>query len=385
VEVALALVLLVGGGLLVHSFIRMQSVDRGLDASNVLTMRLTLAWERYDNPAIQAFFQRLEESVEAIPGVTGATIATQFPPGVFLRNRFFIEGSAPQEADMLPTAFTTIVSPAYFATLGTPTVAGRTFDDTDVSGGRLVVVLNEAAVRRYFPGEDPLGRRLKLGGADSEDPWFEVIGVVADTRNRGVDVEPEPELFASTFQVPGGNQFFLLARTAVPPLSILPAVREEVRAIDPEQPVYAIRTLDDAFAQATAPRRVSTALLSIFALFALALAGLGIYGVVSYAVSQRTREIGLRIALGAERGAVRRLVVRQALVPVVIGAVAGFAGAIAVGRLLSSLLFDIGPTDPLTLAAVAALLGSIAWLASWLPARRAARLSPMHALRIERG
>jgi putative ABC transport system permease protein len=385
VEVALALMLLVGGGLLVHSFVRMQAVDRGLDASNVLTMRLTLAWERYDNDAIQAFFQRLEEQVAAIPGVTDATVATQFPPGVFLRQRFFIEGSAPQSDDMLPTAYTTIVSPGYFTTLGVRTVAGRTFDDTDVTGGRLVAVVNEAAARRYFGDGSPIGRRLRLGGAGSDDPWFEVVGVVGDTRNRGLDAAPEPELFASTRQVPGGNQFFLLARTSVPPLSILAGVREQVRAIDPEQPVYAIRTLDRAFADIAAARRVSTFMLTLFALFALALAGLGIYGVVAYAVSQRTREIGLRIALGAEHAAVRRLVVRQALVPVAIGAVVGLAGAIAGARLLSSLLFDIGPTDPATLAAVVALLVGIAWLASWLPARRAARLSPMNALRYERG
>jgi ABC-type antimicrobial peptide transport system permease subunit len=209
--------------------------------------------------------------------------------------------------------------------------------------------------------------------------------VVGDTRNRGLDVPPEPELFASTRQALGNNQLFLLVRTRVEPHSVLSAVQEHVRALDPDQPVYAIRTIDETFATVAAPRRLAAFVLAGFALFALALAGVGIYGVVSYAVTQRTREIGLRIALGANRAEVRGMVVRQALLPVFAGAVVGLAGALALGRLLTSLLFDVRPTDPWTLGSVALLLLGIAWLASWLPARRAARLSPIAALRTERG
>jgi predicted permease len=385
IEVALALVLLVGGGLLVNSFIRLQAVDRGFDTSNVLTMRLTLARERYEREAVESFFRALAERVRALPGVASAAVTSQFPPFTFLSSRFFIEGATVESEETLPTAFTTLVSPGYFETLGVPTRAGRTFAESDAPDGRRVAVINEAAAGRYFAGEDPIGRRLKLGGSDADNPWLEVVGVVGDTRNRGLDTEPQPELFASTRQSLGGNnQLFLLVRTHAAPLSVLPAIREQVRALDPEQPVYAIRTLEQAFADVAAPRRVSTFLLTLFAGFALALAGIGIYGVVSYAVTQRTREIGLRIALGAERAAVRRMVVRQALVPVAAGGLVGFASALALGRLLSSLLYDIGPTDPLTLATVAGLLAGIAWLASWLPAVRAARLNPTTALRFER-
>jgi putative ABC transport system permease protein len=384
VEVALALVLLVAGGLLVHSFLRLQSVAPGFDASNVLTMRLTLAQQRYDDVGIESFFRDLSERVRTIPGVTAAAVASQFPPFAFLQRQFFVEGAPPVADETLPNALTTIVSPGYFETLGVPLVDGRTLNEGDILNGPLVAVVNETAARRYLGG-DAVGRRLRLGAADSESPWFEVVGVVGDTKNRGLDVPAEPELFASTRQALGNNQFFLLVRTRVEPHSVLPAIREQVRALDPDQPVYAIRTIEESFATIAAPRRLAAIVLALFGLFALALAGVGIYGVVSYAVTQRTREIGLRIALGAGRGQVRRMVVRQALVPVLIGAVAGMAGAVALGRLLASLLFDVRPTDPWTLAAVVALLLVIASFASWLPARRAARLSPIAALRSERG
>ena len=386
VEVALALVLLVGGGLLVNSFLRLQAVEPGFETSNVLTMRLTLAWERHTEESIQAFFRDLADGIRGIPGVTAVGVASQFPPGVFSRSSFWIEGRAQDDEENLPSAFTTLVAPGTLETLGVRVLAGRVFDERDAANAPPVAVINDAAARRYFPGEDPLGRRLKLGGPDEENPWFEVIGVVGDTRNRGLDAASEPELFASTEQLPGaGNQFFILVRTRGDPLGMLGAVREQVRALDPAQPVYAIRTVEQAFSQAAAPRRISTLALTIFALFALGLAGVGIYGVVSYAVTQRTREIGLRIALGAERAAVRRMVVRQALVPVVLGGAAGLAGAIALGRVLSALLFEVSATDPLTITAVAMLLVIIAGLASWLPALRASRLSPVSALRFGRG
>jgi ABC-type antimicrobial peptide transport system permease subunit len=211
---------------------------------------------------------------------------------------------------------------------------------------------------------------------------MEIVGVVGATRNRGLDAEPEPEIFASSRQLGGfDNQHFLLLRTTVDPRSVLAAVRREVRALDPQQPVYLIQTVEEAFATSATPRRISTVALSLFAGFALILAAVGIYGVVAYSVGQRRREIGLRMALGAESRGVRRLVVRQALVPVAAGAAVGLAGALALGRMMASLLYQVSATDPVSILGVTVLLGGVAVLASYLPARRASRLDPMLALR----
>jgi putative ABC transport system permease protein len=240
-------------------------------------------------------------------------------------------------------------------------------------------VIDETAARRYFPDTDPIGQRIRI---DADAPWMEIVGVTAATQNTGLDREPQPELFGSSVQMGGlSNQMFLVVRTSVAPRSVLPAVREAVVSIDPEQPVYLIRTLEEALAQTQATRRLSMYSLGILALFALLLAAVGIYGVVAYAVSRRTREIGVRMALGAARSQVLGLVVRQALLPVAIGAGVGIAAAVATGRLMSSLLFGVSGGDPVTLIASAAVLGTAALLASWLPARRAVALDPVQALR----
>ncbi|MBW3534338.1 MAG: ABC transporter permease [Gemmatimonadetes bacterium] len=382
-EVALALGLLAGGGLLVNSMARMGRVDPGFDAEGVLTARLTLQWEEYGQDGIRAFFQRLREEVGALPGVTDVATTSQFPPRSFLRNRFWIEGMTLESGGALPLALTTVVSPGYFKAMGMQIVRGRTLETTDVSGGEMVGVLNEAAARRWFPDRDPLGARLKLGGPDSDEPWFRVVGVVADTRNRGLDQPTEPELFASQQQAGGGNQYFLVVRIDVPPRSVLPGIRRAVASLDPDQPIYAVQTVEEAFEEGAATRRATTLSLGLFALFALALAGVGIYGVVAYAVAARTREIGLRIALGAEGGRVRRLVVRQALVPVAAGGAVGLALAMVLGRAMEGMLFQVRGTDPWTLAAVTAVLAVVALAASWIPARRASRLDPVRALRME--
>lgn len=383
VEVALALLLLAAGGLLVRSFVRLQAVDTGVNAANVLTMRLTLPWERYEG-RIEPFFAALRERVGAIPGVVSVATANQFPPQAFLTSPFEVEGvSAP--GDALPTALTTVASPGFFETLGMTVVAGRSFDEGDRPGTPLRAVVNDVAARTYFGG-DAVGKRFRLGQGDAERPWVEVIGVVSSARNRGLDVEPQPELFASSVQLGNdvGNQFFMLIRTRVEPYSVLPSVREAVRSLDPIQPVYAITTLEEALAGSVFERRLSTTMLSIFAAFALVLAAVGVYGVVAYAVAQRTREIGIRVALGADRGRVRALVLRQALLPVILGGAAGLAGALALGGVLESLLFEIRATDPVTLVLACGLLAGVALTASWLPARRAAALDPVVALRENR-
>ncbi|MEQ9398443.1 MAG: ADOP family duplicated permease [Longimicrobiales bacterium] len=384
VEVALAFVLLAGGGLLVNSFVRLNAVAPGFAHENVLTMRLTLPREQYEGQAVPAFFEELTQRLEAVPGVRSAGAGTQFPPVAFAFRELWFEGTDDSPDATLPVALTTVVTPGYFEALGIPIRRGRSFGDADRAGAPLVGVINEVAAERFMPGEDPIGRRLKLGGPDAEAPAFEIVGVVGSTRNRGLDQEPFPEVFAVHDQIGGSqNQLFLVLRTDVDPRSVLPAVRDAVREMDADQPVYAIATVAEAFAQASTTRRVTTLLLSCLGVFALLLAAVGIYSVVSYTVSDRTQEIGVRVALGADAGRVRRLVVRQALLPVVVGAGVGVGLAVPLGMGLRQLLFEVSGTDPLTLGATAVLLVGVAAAASWVPAWRASRLDPVEALRQE--
>ncbi len=384
VQVTMAFVLLAGGAYLVNSFVRMSRVDPGFDADNLLTMRLTLPREEYTGEAVPAFFQELTERLEAVPGIRAAAAGTQFPPIAFSFREIWFDGREASDGETLPVALATVVTPGYFETLGVRLLSGRTFESSDRAGTPLVGVLNEAAARRYLPGEDPVGRRLKIGGPDDQAPWWEIVGVVASTHNRGLDESPFPEVYAVHEQVGGTqNQLFLLLRTEAEPRSLLPSVRGVVAGMDPDQPVYAIRTVDEAFAGAASTRRATTLLLTIFGVFALILAVVGIYAVVSFTVSERTQEIGVRIALGAEGAQVRRLVIRQALVPVLVGAMVGVGLAVPLGMGLQDLLFGIGVADPLTLGSAAAILVGAAILASWIPARRASGMDPVEALRAE--
>jgi predicted permease len=377
VEVALALVLLVGGGLLVNSVVRMSRVDVGFAADDVLTMRLTLPWEEYDGPRIGAFFQELEERVASLAGVESVGVGSQFPPVAFSYGQAAVEGQEARAEGQIPTVMTTLVTPDYFEALGIPLLRGRAFNDLDVEGTPMVGIVNEAAADLLFPGGDPVGERIVIEG----DP-VQIVGLVADTRNRGVDSPSFPEVFANHRQAPGwSNQLFVLVRTRLDPISLLPAIRAEIRDMDPDQPVYAIRTASEALAAATASRNVAADALTVFALFALLLAAVGIFSVVSFTVADRTREIGLRVALGAGGDQVRWLMIRQALVPVTVGTVVGLGASVALGAAMQDLLFEVSGTDPLTLATVVAILVSTALVAAYIPARRASRLDPMQALR----
>lgn len=381
VEVALALVLLVGGGLLVSTVMHLNAADTGFEPDNVLSMRLTLPREEYDGPAIGAFFQELEDAVAALPGVNAVGRGAQFPPIAFAFRRMAAEGLETVDEGQLPVAMTTLASPGYFTALGIPLVRGRGFSTLDIEGSPLVAVINEAAAALLFPDRDPIGSRVRVG-PDEDDPSFEVVGIVGNTTNQGVDQPSSPEVFANHRQVPGwSNQMFLLIRTEVEPMSVLPGVRAAVAAIDADQPVYRIRTVSDVLALGTAPRRVAAGVLSIFAAFALTLAAVGIFAVVSFAVGERTREIGLRVALGAEGAHVRALMVRQALAPVMLGTLIGLGGALAVGRLLSTMLYEVSGTDPGTLGVTAIIFGVVAFIASYVPALRASKLDPVVALR----
>ncbi|MGD2121980.1 MAG: ABC transporter permease [Gemmatimonadota bacterium] len=382
-ETAVALALLVASGLLVNSFLRMQRVDPGFDLDNAITMRLTLPWEEYDTEAIMLFFRQLRENVEGLPGVRSAAVTSQYPPTVFSNSQFSVEGMTDSEDGTLPSAYLTLTSPGYFDAMGIPLMVGRALTEQDRMGSQDVAVVNQAAARRFFGGEDPVGQRFRIGGPEDGGEWITVVGMVGDTRNRGLDASPQPEIYGSTHQVPGGNQFFLVVRTETEPHSIMPAIRETVAAMDPDQPIYGVRTLEEAYAASVADKRIASIALTIFAGFALLLSSLGIYSVVAFGVAERTREIGVRMALGAEAGGVRGLVVRQALLPVVLGIAVGLGLAFGLQGFLQSLLFQISGTDPLTLGAVTLLLLAVAGLASYLPARRASRMDPVEALRKE--
>jgi predicted permease len=384
-EVALALVLLVGSALLVNSLVRMHAVDPGFRPDGMLTMRLTLARTRYPHERVEPFFRELVSRTTSLPGVSAAAVASQLPPFLFSRRQFVIQGSVP-EGDQLPTAFATLVSPDYFSAMGMHLLRGRTLTERDRADAPFVAVVNDVFAMRYLSGSDPIGRRLRVGDQQSGGPWFEVVGVVRATQNRGLDAPPEPEIFASTRQLAGAwNQLYLALRTTGDPRATLPAVRDLVHEMDPQQPVYAVRTMNEAYAAAALQRRVATIALSVFALFALLLAAVGIYAVVAYGVGRRTREIGLRMALGADAGQVLGLMVRQALLPVALGGLAGLVGAVLLGRVLAGLLFQVSATDPLTLISVVVLFAVVSVLASVIPARRASRLDPMEALADESG
>ena len=380
-EIALSVMLLAGAGLLARSFVKLRDVDPGIAARHVLTMRLTLARERYRGAAANEFFQRLVDRVAQAPGVRAASVASQFPPAGPFTIPFTLDAAGPS-GDTLPSALVTVASAGHVELLGVPLVAGRTIDDRDRAGTPRVALVNRAFAARFLPGGDPVGRRIALNPGEPLPP-MEIVGVVADTRNQGLARPPAPEIFVPLHQQAVNNQLFLMVRTEGDAAAMLDTVRREIAALDPDQPVYFIQTLEEAFAAATFQQRVSTILLGLFAAVALALAGIGIYGVMSYAVTARTQEIGVRMAVGAARRDVLWLVLGQVLRLTAAGLAIGVALVVAGGGALRRVLFEVQPGDPATIAAVALVLGSVAAFAGWLPAWRASRVDPVDALRCE--
>lgn len=380
-EIALAVMLLAGAGLMVRSFDQLQRVEPGFDPANVLTMRITLPAEKYRGAAINDFFAQLTGKLEATPGVRTASVASQYPPLGPFSTPFRLEGSdAP--GSTLPMALITAVSDAHFATLGVQVVSGRAFGTADRADAPGVVAVNQAFVSRYLPGVSPLGRRIRTGPADRLSPPKEIVAVVSDTQNRGLSESPSPEIFVPLYQQLN-NQLFVLVRAEGDAASMLPAVRQQIASIDPDQPIYLVRTLEEALAASTFGPRFSMILFGAFAVVALTLAAIGIYGVMSYAVSARTREIGVRLAVGANRRDVVWLVLGQVLRMTLIGLALGIGGVLAMSRVIRQALFEVQPGDPLTIALVAVVLGGVALVAGWLPAWRASRVDPVTALRYE--
>ena len=386
-ELALAVLLLAGAGLLVRSFLRLRAVPPGFSTGGVLTAELNLARARDggdDRARRIALYDGLEDSLAALPGVRGAALTSRLPlTGAGLSGPFSVEGRPFDPASATPTfAIYRALSPRYHATMGVPIRKGRALSKADGAGAPAVALVNESLARAFFGGTDPLGQRIKLGAPGSPRPWLTIVGVSANVRDRALSLPSTPEIAVPYAQDPPAS-VVIVARAAGEPLALLPSVREAVRAADPQQPLARVRTLDQLVTQSIIGQRAPALLLAGFALVALVLAGLGTYGVMSYAVSGRAHEMGVRMALGARPGVVAGMVLGEGLRLAMAGAAAGLLAATLLGGAVSSLLFETRPTDPVTLAAAAATLLLVAMAACARPALRAARVDPAVALREE--
>jgi putative ABC transport system permease protein len=383
-ELALAVMLLIGAGLSVKSFWRLQHVDTGVGTERVLTMQLALRGQRYaDAQQVDAFYPRLLERVEALPGVRAAAVSNSLPPdNIEFSSGFTIEGRPGDPSQPPPIAYMIRVSPDYFRAFSIPLLGGRYFSAADSANAPLVVLINETMARQFFSGEDPIGKRVNTGN-EQQPTWWQIVGVVGDVKYNGLADEVQPALYQPMLQATSGTVFLSVKTEAADPLSLAAAVRGEIKALDPELPVSQVSTLEQRFATAVSQPRFRTTLIALFAALALVLAVVGIYGVISYSVTQRTHEIGVRLALGAQTGDVLKLVLKQGAVLAVVGVVMGLCGSLALTRLLEELLYNVSTTDPATFIAISLLLTGVALLACYLPARRATRVDPMVALRYE--
>jgi putative ABC transport system permease protein len=382
VEVALALVLLVGAGLLIRSFGRLLEVDPGFQRGHTITMRVTVPGSRYPQPANrEQFFDRVLERISALPGVDAAGAISFIPlAGLGSATGYSVIGEPPPAPGHEPVTDVRIIKHDYFRAMGIPLLRGRLFTAGDWKSTNRVII-NEAMARRHWPNDDPIGKRIVVSW---DEPAVEdiVVGVVGDVRHQGLDADPRSAIYWPYVRVAYGGLTFAV-RTAGDPRAVVPTVGAIVREADPLLAVADVRTIDDILDRSVAQRRLTMLLLTIFAAAALLLAAVGIYGVIAYSVTQRTQEIGIRLALGAPRRKVLAMVVRQAAALAVTGVIIGAAGAAALTRFMTDLLFQIEPFDPVTFAAVAAALTAVALLAAFVPGRRAAAVDPVVALRAE--
>jgi putative ABC transport system permease protein len=401
-EIAISLFLLICAGLMINSFARLRNVNPGFRPENVLTMLIALPDAKYPDsrPEQKAgFFRQLIERVSALPGAQSAAVTSSLPLSGFGSGKLFTrqDQPAPTSIEDIPMIRYFEISPGYFQTMAIPLEQGRFFDERDNSDGPTVAIINETLARRFFSDEDPLGKVILTGVPEEivppgllppgfRFPRLKIVGVIGDVRHRGLSEQVQPEVYVPHAQ--GGvfetnNNMFLAVRTAGDPSSLAAAVRSQVVAIDKEQPVSNITTMERRLADSLARPRFSTLLMGIFASLALTLAAVGLYGVMSYAVAQRTHEIGIRMALGAQTGDVLKMVVRQGMILTITGVGLGLVSSIFLTRLMSSLLYGVSATDPATFALISALLTGVALGACFVPARRAARVDPMVALRYE--
>jgi predicted permease len=383
-QVALSLMLLVCSGLFIRSLRNASSVDPGFDADNLLAMSMDLQLQGYTEPAGRDFSRQLLDRVRALPGIVSASMADDLPLGSGARRAITVEGYTAQPGDSTEVNSSS-VAPGYIETLGVPLLRGRAFNEQDREGSPGVVMVNEAFARRYWSGQEPIGKRVQMGVARSganDSPYLEVVGVVKDGKYVTLGEEATPFFYLNLAQRSQSSPT-LIVRTSGNPLDYLPAVRGEVAALDKNLPLYDVKTMRQHLGLALLPVRLAGSVLGVFGVVALIMAAAGIYGVMAYSVAQRTREIGVRMALGASAGAVLRLVTRQGMKLTLAGMAIGLAVSLALTRLIKVMLFGVSATDPLTFIVVPLSLIMVALLACWIPARRAARVDPMVALRVE--
>jgi putative ABC transport system permease protein len=382
VEVALASLLLIGAGLLLRSFLHLLVVDPGFPAPGAIALSIDLPRNRYPEPRRRLFADRVLDRLRALPGVVAAGAASDLPLSGGNFYTFLIEGRPLPKMDQMPVAGELRATPGYFEALGLPLLTGRTFTASDAPGTPLAAVIDSVMAKTYWPGENPLGKRFRLGlPSDKDDPWYTVIGVVGSVRNP-FESAPRPQMYRAASQHPSLRLAFIV-RTTGKPRALLAAARAAVREVDPEQPIAREDTLEDIVDATLAGRRFSLFLLGLFAALALLLSGIGIYGVTAYSVAQRTKEMGLRLALGAQRGELLRLVVGEVGALAGLGLLVGLGAAAALTRSMSALLYGVTPADPATFLAVAIVLTGIALAAAYLPGRRATKVEPIEALREE--
>ncbi|MDQ3803685.1 MAG: ABC transporter permease [Acidobacteriota bacterium] len=380
-EVALSLLLLIGAGLLVKSFVRLRRVDPGFDPRHVLTMNAFLPGARYPEEwQHAAFFEKVLERVRALPGVESASVVSNLPvSGNYDRISLYVEGQTPAAREDIPDAERYMVDAEYFKTMRIPLLGGRPFNDRDTAEAPPVVIVNESVARRFWPGESAVGKRVRT---DPSRPWLTVVGVVGEVRHYSLEAAPNMQLYLPHRQVPSQVMTFAV-RSAGDPGAQAAAVRGQVWAVDKDQPVYDVRTMGQLLSESLAQRRFTMLLVGVFAGVALLLAAVGLYGVMNYAVAQRTHEIGIRMALGAQRGDVLRIMLGQGMALTLGGVGLGLVAAAGLTRVLESLLYGVSALDPAVFAGVTFILIAVAFLACCIPARKATRVDPIVALRYE--
>src|SRR5215213_209321 len=383
-EVALALLLSVGAGLMIKSFLRLQQVSPGFEANNLLTMNIALPRQKYSQPQqANAFFDQLAERIKTLPGVKSVGGIDPLPfSNSNVTTSFLVEGAPAVPLSERPDVGERAVTPAYFETMGIPLLKGRSFTAQDRDNTPHVIIVNEALASRYWPNQDVIGKRLGFEDDPSKQDWREIVGVVGNVKHKGLEAEANPEVYFPYQQLPK-NFMSVVVRTSSDPVSMIPAIRSQVFTIDKDQPVFDIMTMDQRLAKSVASSRFVMLLLGTFSVLALGLAAVGLYGAMAYLVTQRTQEIGLRMALGARRSDVFKLVVGKGMRLVIIGMAIGLVASLALTRVMGSLLFEVTPTDALTFVIVSVVLLTVALLACYIPARRATNVDPLTSLRYE--
>ena len=386
-EVALSLVLLIAAGLLIHSFTRLQDVAPGFDSSRLLTFRLSLPESRYTTfQKGQSFFDEFFTGLRRRPGVRGVAAINALPFSGFGGSRsFHIEGREEKRPEDQTEEQLRIVTDGYFAAMGIPIVTGREFTERDALNQPRVAVVNDAMAKKHWPHESPIGKRVSF--STNEPHWYEIVGVAGNIKHRALEAVDRPELYVPYRQPLFAGwtvrPMYVIARTSADPASIVAIARHEIARVDPDQPISDVRTMDERIGRSLSSRRFSMVLLALFAGLALTLAAVGIYGIVAYSVTERTHEIGVRVALGAQRRDVMAMVVGQGMTMTIVGTAIGVAASAALARLMSSLLFGVSAVDPVTFVAIPLLLIAVALAACYVPARRAMRVDPLETLRSE--